>query len=184
MKKLYLIIGLLSFVANIVAQTDINIPLTDSGSDCIDSINEAENLKTTSLPSLSLEYYHDSTMNVLERNYDYQLMNKKRKYEYWSKECLIIGAACIFAVSGINAWLANKYDWNLWIDIPCATVVAMGVFIPSIYVSRNLQKKADAIKIVPIAEVNINENTAIGSVMYVDDFQQSKSFGVQVKTKF
>lgn len=184
MKKLYLIIGLLSFVANIAAQTGINTSLTSSGSDCLDNIYVVENQEITSLPSLSLEYYYDSTMNVLERNYNYQLMNKKRKYEYWSKECLIMGAACSVAVLGINGWLANKYNWNLWIDIPCAAVVAIGVFIPFGCVGRHLQNKADAIKIVPITEVNINDDTTIGAVMYVDDFQQSKSLGVQVKTKF
>lgn len=183
-KTIYVIVFLLSFWANTFASFNIYVPIEDNIDDVADTTCITEKTTVNTLPSLSLQYYNDSNINVLERNYDFRLMNKKSKLEFWSNECKVFAFCGLLTVIGVNSWLASEYDWNLWIDVPCATVVAMGVFIPLLYASIRLQIKADAIKIVPITEVNINDDTTIGAVMYVDDFQQSKSFGVQLKTKF
>lgn len=183
MNRIFVIVILLSLTTTIVAQFSERNNMQDTLSDLTDSNCVVEYSIETTLPSLTLKYYNDSINNVLERNYDFQLMNKKRKLEFWATEIKTIGYITVLALVGINGWLAVEYEWNLWIDIPCCSIVAMGTVASFIYLSNFVEKKADAIKVVPLTEININDDTTVGAVMYVDDMQQSKSFGVQIKKK-
>lgn len=184
MNRIFVIVILLSLTTTIVAQFSERNNMQDTLSYLTDSNCIVEYSIETTLPSLALLYYNDSINNVLERNYDFQLMNKKRKLEFWATEMRTIGYITVLALCGINGWLAVEYEWNLWIDIPCCSIVAMGTVASFIYLSNFVKKKADAIKVVPLTEININDDTTVGAVMYVDDMQQSKSFGVQIKKKF
>ncbi len=125
---------------------------------------KTDSVTSVDLPSLSLDSYYIN--NIADRNYNYELLNKKRYYEMWSGEVKTIGMITLLALATVNAILAEKYEWNLWIDIPCATIAGCAILIPCVLWSNNLQAKADNIIISPtIGHISnsIPPNTAMNS---------------------
>ena len=131
------------------------------------------------LPSLSLDFY--GTSSIVDRSYNYELFNKKRSLEMWAGEVTSFAVITMLGITFLNAKLASDYDWNLWIDIPCAAVVEIGTIVPFYLWRKNLLRKANAIEITPKIGVNGNESGPTAIVTY-PDASSRLSFGVNIKT--
>ena len=142
----------------------------------------ADSVATFELPCLSCDFYNANT--IVDRNYDYELLNKKRALEMWSVDVKALCLVSFFGVMLANGILAVNNKWNLWIDIPCATVVGMSTMIPFFIWSRNLKRKADAIEISPTIGY-INNDPYLNTAMLSNSTNVSGlSFGVKLKTSF
>lgn len=99
-------------------------------------------------PCLICDYYNE--VHIADRNYEYELISKKQKLNMWSNVISISGDVLFGLVIFVNSVLAVNNNWNLWIDLPCATLVSMSVMGGCIIWSNNLKRRADAIEIAPI----------------------------------
>ncbi len=177
MTTLFLIIFfILPFISN--AQTHDSI---SNKFECYDSAYCAQ-LDTTS--NLVSDYYTNYNYS-LNRNYDYELINKKRKLEMWAEETKNIGFALGFGICIIGGCLAYDNNWSKWIYVPCGTVIFSGCILSSMYISKHLQKKADAINVSTIAQYNINNNFSVNAVHFSNSIDKSqKAIGIGVITSF
>lgn len=114
---------------------------------------------TEDLPVLSDEVY--SVGVVLDRNYDYDLLNKRLKLIRLSNDLKIIGFVSAFAVDIIIMWVGVNQEWNSWVMI--GTGVAGGIGADWLFsrIAGNIRKKADAIVVNSAPVANIGSNTRI-----------------------
>lgn len=117
-------------------------------------INDSIDFKD--LPVLSDEVY--SIDVILDRNYGYELLNKRLKLIRLSNDLKITGVVSMFAVMGIIIGIGATHDWNSWLTIGCGVVGAFGSEWLFNKIASNLRKKADAIVIntVPVADIGCN----------------------------
>lgn len=113
----------------------------------------------TELPNLALDFYN--SIDIVNMNYEYELVKRKRKLEMWASEVSVIGYIGFLGVIVVNSILAYDNKWNLWVDIPCATLVGMSVMIPCLIWRKHIKQKANAIEIAPIIGLNA-DNTVYG----------------------
>ena len=109
-------------------------------------------------PCLFCDFYNE--MNISDRNYEYELINKKHRLELLAQGVSIGGIAAIVAIEVANAILAVNNDWNLWIDIPCVTVLSLATAVPFVLLSNHFHKRADAIEITPV--VGLASSNTVG----------------------
>lgn len=107
------------------------------------SISRAQTPVVDSLPVLATELY--SGQVDFGRNHNYSRIVEKKRLETRAKTLRIVGAASYAGLLIAGSILSVENDWNLWIYIPTAVVVDVGVMIGFIVWGSQVQSKADAI---------------------------------------
>ena len=111
----------------------------------------------TNLHSFSHNFYYDQ--NIVDRSYDYELINKKRKIEMWAREVDNMGAILPLAIVLVDVVLVIENEWNLWINIPCTAALSGAVGYSFYKWGQNIKKRADAIEVSPMISINSQFNT-------------------------
>lgn len=142
-----------------------------------DTLNVSNSTVEVEFSSLVNDFY--ATSFNWERSFNYELINKKRRLEMRAGEIMTLGWVCGMAVMFVNGYLAVDYEWNLWVDIPCATVLVMGTMGAFFYWSNQVDKKAQAIDINGLASVPVGDKYSFELVSYqFDNNNQHKSLGI------
>ena len=137
--------------------------------------------------SLSLEYYNTTySDDILYRNYNYKLINKRNRYLTWSKMMMPLSLFVVMGGFGIGAMILGE-DPPLW-----GTLTLMGGFLASdvgivwlfYWISTELERKAYAIEVAPIVEIKINKEISLNAVVLSDNTQSAKTIGIGIKTYF
>lgn len=145
--------------------------------DMSDTLNFSNSTVEVEFPSLVNDFY--ATSFNWERNFDYELMNKKRRLEMRAGEIKTLSWVCCLAVICVNGYFAVEYGWNLWVYIPCGTVVTVGTIGAFFYWSNQVDKKAQAIDINGLASVPVGDKYSFELVSYqFDNNNQHKSLGI------
>ena len=138
---------------------------------------------STDLPILSEQFYRD--VNFINQTYDYETKNKVKRLKRWSSEVMTAGYATFLGVIVVNGALAANNDWSLWIDIPCAAVVAVASMYPFIVWSNHLKKKAESLSSQTVYLYNINRHVDLGTVSFTNTQTHSlQAVGIGVKVNF
>ena len=137
--------------------------------------------------SLSLDYYNNSYGDdILYRNYNYKLMNKKNRYITWSKMMMPLSLFVVMGGFGIGAMVLGE-DPPLWGTLTLCggfLVADFGICWLFYWISTELERKAHAIDVVPVAEINIHKNVSLNAVVLSDNTQSTKTIGIGIKTSF
>ena len=135
---------------------------------------------STDLPILSEQFYRD--VIFINQTYDYETKNKVKRLKRWSGEVMTAGYATFLGVLFVNGALAINNDWSLWIDIPCAVVVAMASMHPFIVWSNHLKKKAESLSSQTVYLFNINRHLGMGAVSFTNNQMHSlQAVGIGLK---
>ena len=113
-----------------------------------------------SLPSLSEQYFEDAY--TLDRSYEYQLFNKKRRLKMWAVNTATISIALMIGGGVGTVELTTAYNWKEAIAIPCGVVISMTPFIAGLFLMRYLWKRADAIDVSALTHVPLNNKVSLG----------------------
>lgn len=178
MKKLYLF-----FILIIISITSTSAQTQNDGLDSVvisDTLCEADSMQIENLQSMSLSYYN--SRKTLERNYNFEILNKKRRLRMWSNEVRILGYVSYLGICFGGPFLFP--DASLWVLIPTEVVIGGGIIVGSNIWANNLRKKADALKNTSVSVLKINSNSSLILTQYSTDFCQYAGLGVGYKYKF
>lgn len=138
---------------------------------------------STDLPILSEQFYRN--VNFINKTYDYETKNKVERLKMRSREVRVAGFTTFFGVVFVNGALAANNNWSLWIDIPCATVVAMASMYPFVVWSNHLKKKAESLNSQTVYLFNINSHVDMGTVSFTNTQTHSlQAVGIGLKVNF
>lgn len=143
--------------------------------------NESIYVDSLDISTLYKKYYSDA--NFLDHSYGYESINKINKLRKWSRDVEKMGYASMLGVFFLNGYLADKYDWSLWVDIPCAVVVCGAVFYTFDRWSNKLEKRASAIEEQTAYLIQVGNSWDIGVTKYTnryDDSYNALGFGFKV----
>jgi hypothetical protein len=100
-------------------------------------------------------------------------------------DVLVAGLTTIIALEFIGGFLAVKHDWNLWVYIPCATVVAMGAVVPFVLWHSHIDNQIYDLQQRLSTLVSLDENIDISMANYNTFLDPSKNnVGVAISVKF
>lgn len=133
------------------------------------------------LPTLSLDFYNE--VSFLEHSYDYERMVKISQLKSRKRDVWMIGYVTLLGIMGLNSYLAVEYDWKLWIDIPCATVVALASLSPFVEWQNRLQAKIDALEAQTVYLCPINDAVNLGLAHFSSNMSHN-TFGIGLKFSF
>lgn len=136
---------------------------------------------SVSLPKLTLDYY--SEVNFLEHAYDYDRIVKINRLKSQQRNVGVIAYATLLGIMFFNGYLAVEYEWNLWIDIPCATVVALASFYPFMQWQNRLQAKIDALSAQTVYLCPISDDVNLGLAHFSSNMSYN-AFGIGLKISF
>lgn len=142
---------------------------------------EVNSSDSISLPNLTLNYYND--VNFLEHSYDYDRMVKISQLKSRKRDVGMLGYATLLGIMGINSYLAVEYDWNLWIDIPCATAVVLASFYPFMQWQDRLQDKINALSAQTAYLCPIGDDVNLGLAHFSSNMSYN-AFGIGLKISF
>ena len=138
---------------------------------------------TLDMKKLYKKYY--SEVNFLDHSYGYERINKINKLRKWSRDVEKMGYASMLGVMFLNGYLADKYDWSLWIDIPCATVVSCAMIYTFNRWSNRLEERAAAIEEQTAYLIQVGSSFDIGVTKYTNRFDDScNALGFGLKVMF
>lgn len=142
---------------------------------------QLDTLKGDDLPILTQSFYNNK--NVLERNYDYELLNRKRKLNVLSKDMFVLGSVTTMAFSIGCGILFHDINCPMWISLPSFIVLGGGCAVAFVLYGLNLKKKSNAIHIAsfPIYKVGHTGH------LYVSHFNTDKTkngIGLSYKYNF
>lgn len=109
------------------------------------------------LPILSANIYESEI--EMNRNYEYDIINKRRSLIKLSNDLRIVGVVSMFAIVGIISGIGCTHDWNSWLIIGSSVVGGLGIEWMFNRFASNLRKKADAIVINTVPVANIGSKT-------------------------
>lgn len=147
---------------------------------CKNKVNSVQ-VDSLVLNSFSSSFYYSK--NALERNYDFELLNKQRKLRMWSNEISVWGYVSIFVVMGLGGWAAVDRPWSLLITIPLEVIVCGGIIIGSSIWANNLMEKAAAIHEFSVSIIDIN-NSDLFISHYSMDRNYNLGLGIGYKYNF
>ena len=87
-----------------------------------------------------LEFFYEnlSSGNPIEwYGFDHHASNKKELAQQQSRQSISLGMMGVLGLNIVNAILADKYDWNLWIDVPVMIAASGALMTP--FVLRYMQ---------------------------------------------
>lgn len=142
------------------------------------------------LPLLTEQFFMEQ--NFLSHEYNQEIKNKVSRLRMWSRDVAVAGTVALLGVMAVNGILVSNNDWSLWIDIPCATVVGMGVMIPFFTWSNRLSKKADALEAQTAFLWHTSKNMELGMTRFdtrlllndKDVRRNSINWGLTLKASF
>lgn len=120
----------------------------------------AQSMTTDSLPSLVNEVYNGRINFV--RSSEHQRIISQKRLQVKADNINVIGDATYVLSMFLGSTLAVENDWNLWIYIPCVTVISLGTFVTTIIWSKKIREKADKLYDDPLstqATTSITPNT-------------------------
>ena len=112
----------------------------------------------TKLPDLTLDYYNDNT--VVNRNYDYELINRKLRLDSKASNVWIIGYITgIMVYTGVSTLIMFTADYDfdaLLIVTALASGAAAGylTFVPFQIWNKKLHMRAQSIEVSPMIGLN------------------------------
>lgn len=136
----------------------------------------------TVFPTLA-EAFYNAPLDI-DKNYDYQVLNKKRLLQVLSYEVLGVGILTTVGGTVLFGCLADNV-MPIWSAVVCAISLA-GVVVPlSVVGYRQLQKKASAIDVSTLAQVPVNDRLSVNAVSmsYLPN-SYSHAFGFGISLKF
>ena len=126
---------------------------------------------------------------IANRNYDYASMIQKERLTTLSDDIMNLGFLTMIVTAGVGAALLD-YDKlqesskQLWVYVPCATIVLMGECLGFIYLSRHVKQKADNIQVASIYEYDLNDTYAFSVCNHHDRISGTDSPGIGLKIRF
>lgn len=146
-RKLFIILFLIAISQIATAQ---DIPQVTQGAET-DTI-------VTKLPDLTLDYYNDNT--VVNRNYDYELINRKLRLESRATNVsligIITGVLVYTSVSTLIMFTAD-FDMNPLLVVTALSsgaVAGFFVYVPFQIWSNKLKQRAQSIEVSPMIGLN------------------------------
>lgn len=160
---------------NVSAQTDLSDDtLQLKGDMLVDSIQ---------LPMLSSEYYQD--MTFLSHNYNYEMLNKKRRLKMWAGEVMTLGYITGLGIIATFSIVGANNDWSTVTTTTCGTVCFLASVYPFYMWNRRLKEKADAIDVNSSYLFPVNQHLELGVASFCNTRDRSWSaLGFSVKTIF
>lgn len=102
---------------------------------------------TLELASMTASYYE--SVSFLDRNYDYELANRKHNLEMWASGMESIAILTMASASVLGGYLCSKYEWKEAVYIPSMVVLEMSVIVPMLFLRKNLMEEAASIELGP-----------------------------------
>lgn len=134
-------------------------------------------------PDLISSFYEGQAS--LARTYDYELINRQKKYNKWSKDLQNLGVAISVAASIGGGLLAASFDWSPAVYIPCASAVAVGGIFGFLKWAQYYQRKAEAIQVAPVAEYEVGGGVSVQALTLSDrNRRENFGLGIGVTAKF
>ena len=135
------------------------------------------------LPKLSAEYYNNETF--LNKNYDYELINKKRALKKNSNDLLIFGMALAVGGYFATSYIGAKNSWSMAVSIPVGTVVSAGLISPFVVWADHLRTKANNIRVETSYILPIGRHIELGSAFFSTNHNWTDgAIGLGFKTTF
>lgn len=129
-----------------------------TGAGTPESSRQTDTTAINGLPSLSEQYFEDAY--TLDRSYEYQLFNKKRRLKMWAVNSATISIALMIGGCVATVELVSTYNWNEAIAIPCGVILSMTPFIAGLFLMRYLFKCANAIDVSALTHVPLNNKVS------------------------
>lgn len=76
------------------------------------------------------------------KNFSYRNEGRRKLEEQRARQSIRLGLMSVTALNIVNGVLADKYDWNLWVDVP-AVIVASGVAMVPFFLWHKQYKNSD-----------------------------------------
>ena len=129
--------------------------------------------------------FYQFKSNIYERNYNsYEAQYLKHQYELKAQNIMTAGiGALLLAMFGLSI-PAVLYEWNLWVFIPCESVMATGVILGVVLWSQKVEKKAQQINVAKVYEYNINDNYCISVCNHYDQITRRSTPGLGFNISF
>lgn len=143
-------------------------------------LSESDSVKLEDLQYMSLSYFN--SRRTLDRNYNFEIYNKKRKLKMWSNEVRLLGYASFLGICFGGPLLFP--DASLWVLIPTEVVIGGGIIVGSNIWANNLRKKADALKDTSFSVLKINSNSNLVITQYTADLCPYAGIGLGYRYKF
>lgn len=146
-------------------------------------VNDTTDLRSPVNFSLIDSYYQDGSF--LNHSYSYELGNRIKQLRMQKRNVVTFGFLATMGTIAYGAFLAEKYDWSLWVYIPCASVI--GICETACFVSwaLNLEKKAAALEQQTSYMLSMKGNIDLGLTRYGVRGQESvEGFGLAIKFNF
>ena len=149
----------------------------------IDSCSATHDADTITFHS-PIENYYDNDVSFLNQAYLYDKMNEAAKLKMYSRNVYLAGVLVSIGMLGVNGYLVTKYNWSLWIDIPCATALAMGTMGLFVYWGVTLEKKAELIDVKTAYLMHIRDNVELGIASYSSISHKYDAIALGMKLTF
>lgn len=131
-----------------------------------------------------IDSYYDTT-HFLNQTYNYETANEVRKLKMQKRHVYMLGATISLGLVATGAILANKYNWPVWICIPCETVICLGTIFPFILWAQHLDDKANALESQVAYLLSINDKIDLGVARYKNYHDnRGDGFGIALQYKF
>lgn len=147
MKKILLIICLLQSFS-MIAQEEVSVTNDTIVGD---------------FPCLICDFYNE--INIVDRNYEYELVNKKHKLETWSIVVRVVGVGLYLGVGVTSFIVSLDKNLNIWTNSLCGIAAGVLVLYPFYYWSEKLYQRAKAIDIKPV--VGYASDNTLGLILTV-----------------
>ncbi len=126
---------------------------------------------------------------VVNRNYDYASVVKKQRMLTLADDVMNFGYLISIGTALAGAFLLDfdeleSDNKQLWIYIPCVTVVMTGEIMGSIYLSRYIRQKAENIQVASLMEYDLSDTYAIAICNHHDRISGTDSPGIGIKINF
>lgn len=142
---------------------------------------EVDTSDSICLPKLTLDYY--SEVNFLEHAYDYDRIVKINRLKSQQRNVVVSAYVTYLGIMFFNGYLAVEYDWNIWIDIPCATAIALVSCFPLWHWHDRLQDKIEALSAQTAYLCPISDDVNLGLAHFSSNTAYH-SYGIGLKITF
>ena len=129
------------------------------------------------------DFYKFET-NIYNRDYNYEAQYLKHKYESRAESIMTTGYGVSLALGLGVSLLAVFNDWNLWITIPCETIVMMGTILGFVYWSQAVKAKAEKINVTNLCEYRLSDNYCMTICNHYDRISQRQIPGLGLNISF
>lgn len=179
MKTMIIIVFMFLFTCNTLTFSQVKTsedPIVNQTQEATDSVS-LENL-----PVLSSQIYDFDI--ELNRNYEYDVINKRRSLLKLSNDLNIIGFVSMFATAGILIGIGCTHDWNSWLTVGGGIVGGIGIEWIFYKIADNIRKKADAIIINSVPVADISRRTHILAATFSKNGQKISGIGFGIQYDF